>query len=155
MTRILFVCTGNICRSPTAEGVMRAKLAAAGLGDRVSVDSVGMHGYHEGEPPDHRAIQVALQRGYDLRGLRARRIAARDFHENDLLLAMDKGHERALREAAPPGTAEKIRLFLSYWAHAPTDETPDPYYGDMGGFISTFELIEGGVDALLAQIERP
>jgi protein-tyrosine phosphatase len=107
MIGVLFVCTGNICRSPTAEGVFRARVVQAGLGQAITVDSAGTHGYHIGDPPDPRGVAAALRRGYDLASLRARQLAANDFAQFDLLLAMDRGHPRIMRELAPPGAEQR------------------------------------------------
>lgn len=142
--RILFVCTGNICRSPTAEGVLRARAAARGL-DGLTVDSAGTHGYHVGEPPDRRSIEAAARRGYDLSGLRARRLRPSDYDDFDLLLAMDRGHLRILRDGCPSGEHSRLRLFLEH-------DVPDPYYGAAGGFEEVLDLIESGCDRLLAEI---
>lgn len=142
--RILFVCTGNICRSPTAEGVLRARAAARGL-DGLKVDSAGTHGYHVGEPPDRRSIEAAARRGYDLSGLRARRLRPSDYDDFDLLLAMDRGHLRTLRDGSPSGEHSRLRLFLER-------DVPDPYYGAAGGFEEVLDLIESGCDRLLAEI---
>ncbi|MBL8704320.1 MAG: low molecular weight phosphotyrosine protein phosphatase [Rhodospirillales bacterium] len=155
VTRVLFVCTGNICRSPTAEGVFRHVAAEAGLADRFHVDSAGTHGYHLGEPPDARAVALALKRGYDLSALRARQFTAADYADFDLLLAMDRGHLKIMRRLAPPRDAERARLFLSYAPACGIDDVPDPYYGDERDFARTLDLIERGSRALLDALIRP
>lgn len=142
--RILFVCTGNICRSPTAEGVLRARAAAGGY-EGLLVDSAGTQGYHVGSPPDPRSIEAAARRGYDLSGLRARRLRPADFDDFDLLLAMDRGHLRALRSGCPPESQTRLRLFLER-------DVPDPYYGGAEGFEEVLDLIESGCDRLLAEM---
>jgi protein-tyrosine phosphatase len=148
--RLLFVCTGNICRSPTAEAVVRAKAAAAGL-DHVGVASVGTTGYHLGEPPDRRAQQAAKRRGYDLSGLRARQLERGDFGAFDLILGMDRGHMRQLEAVCPPAHADRLRLFMDF-AEMAADEVPDPYYGNIQGFDTMLDLIEAGADGLIAQL---
>ncbi len=151
--KVLFVCTGNICRSPTAEGVLRHKLAAAGLDGRVSVDSAGMIDYHAGNPPDRRAIQHAARRGYDLKDLRARQLRRADFETFDLLLGMDRGHFRQLARLCPPQFAERVKLFLEYAAIAGLPaEVPDPYYGGPNGFEQVLDLVERAADGLIAEL---
>lgn len=146
--RILFVCTGNICRSPTAEGVLRERAQQEGLHDLV-VDSAGTHGYHVGEAPDDRAVRAAARRGYDISGLRARKVQASDFENFDLVLAMDQGHLRALQRLCVPARQEKVRAFVNR-------DVPDPYYGAAGGFDEVLDQIEAGCDRLLEEIrERP
>lgn len=150
--RILMVCTGNICRSPTAEGVVRQHLNAAGLSAQVHVDSAGTHDYHVGDPPDARSIRTALTRGVDLRNLRARQVQAADFRRFDLILAMDHGHLRwlELQRNRESGASAQLRLFLEFapW-HTPLD-MPDPYYGDAAGFDTVFALCESGARGLTA-----
>ena len=153
--KVLFVCTGNICRSPTAEGVLRHKLTKAGLAGRVRVDSAGMIDYHAGEPPDRRAIQRAARRGYDLRDQRARQLHSADFETFDLLLGMDRGHFRQLARLCPPQFAGRVKLFLEYAAVAGLPaEVPDPYYGGQEDYDYALDLIEPGVEGLIAALER-
>jgi protein-tyrosine phosphatase len=154
-TRVLFVCTGNICRSPTAEGVFRHVAAAAGLSDRFQIDSAGTHGYHIGEPPDSRSVAQARARGYDLSALRARQFTAADYADFDLLLAMDRGHLKIMRRLASPHDAERARLFLSFAPECGIDDVPDPYYGDERDFAQALDLIERGSRALLDALIRP
>lgn len=154
-TRVLFVCTGNICRSPTAEGVFRHVAAAAGLAHRFHVDSAGTHGYHIGDPPDSRAVALARQRGYDLSDLRARQFVAADYGAFDLLLAMDRGHLKIMRRLATPHDAARAQLFLSYAPDLGLDDVPDPYYGDERDFAHTLDLIERGSRALLDALTHP
>lgn len=142
MRRILLVCTGNICRSPTAEGVLRARAAARGLGHLIHADSAGIHGYHAGEPPDPRTIRAAAARGYDLSPLRARVVTPRDFDRFDLLLGMDSGHVEALRRMAPRGLAAKVEPF-------DLEDVEDPYYGGPAGFERVLDQIERRADVLL------
>lgn len=150
---VLMVCMGNICRSPTAEAVLVAKLAQAGLAGRVRVDSAGTHSYHIGAPPDHRAQLHARQRGYDLSGLRARRVQAADFERFDLLLAMDRENLEGLLEIAPEGTAQRARLLLSFAAGpGGVSEVPDPYYGTDNGFEQVLDLVERACDGLVGHI---
>jgi protein-tyrosine phosphatase len=139
------VCLGNICRSPTAEAVLRQRLQAHGLHDRVEVDSAGTGGWHIGDPPDARAQRHALRRGYDLSGLRARRVVEADFHGFDLLLAMDEDNLADLERMKPAGARAELRLFAGV-------QVPDPYQGGPQGFERVLELVEQGSDALLAEI---
>lgn len=151
--KILFVCTGNICRSPTAEGVARRWLGVAGLGESVGVDSAGIHGYHVGEAPDPRSQTAALRRGYDLSRLRARKVQPKDFAEFDLLLAMDREHFHYLRDMAPEGCKHKVRMFLSYARNTRRDEVPDPYYGGPNGFDAVIDMCEDAVQGLVEDIQ--
>jgi protein-tyrosine phosphatase len=141
--RILFVCMGNICRSPTAEGVMRHLLAERGLDGEIEVQSAGTGGWHAGDPPDARATATARARGITLEGA-ARQVTAGDFEDFDLLVAMDRDNLRDLRAIAPPGSEEKIRLLLDE-----ERDVPDPYYGGPGGFEEVLDLVEAGCSRLL------
>jgi len=147
--RILFVCTGNICRSPTAEAVMRARLAAAGLDHEV--DGAGLQGFHAGEPPHPPAIRAAASRGYDLRPLRARKLERADFRRFDLLLAMDHGHLARMRRLSAAGSG-RVGLFLDFAPGREGQDVPDPYYGDSAGFEHVLDLIEAGCDGLLTAL---
>jgi len=149
-TRLLFVCMGNICRSPTAEGVMRAKLRAAGLHRRVVVDSAGMIDHHRGEPPDPRAIRHAAQRGYDLSALRARRVDPIDFQRFHWMLAMDEDNLDWLRRQAPAGSPARLQLLLDHGPPGGPREVPDPYYGSPAGFEHVLDLVEAACDGLVA-----
>lgn len=147
---ILFVCMGNICRSPTAEGVFRALADEAGLGQVLIADSAGIGAYHVGEAPDARAQAAARRRGYDLSKIRARQVAAADFERFDLILAMDARVLVALRRQTGEAYRHKIRPYMDY-AHARAErEVPDPYYGGTGGFEHALDLIEDVSRGLLA-----
>ncbi|QJE74132.1 low molecular weight phosphotyrosine protein phosphatase [Aerophototrophica crusticola] len=150
---VLFVCTGNICRSPTAEGVFRAKVKAAGLDGRVRTDSAGTHGYHVGDPPDSRSVQAAKSRGVDISGLRARKVGPEDFRDFDLILAMDRGHLTHLSRIGPAGVKARIHLFTDF-ATPPHRgrEVPDPYYGGTNHFEEVLDLVEAGAEGLLAEV---
>jgi len=149
---VLFVCTGNICRSPTADGVFRHLVREAGLEAKVRVDSAGTHDYHAGEPPDERAQLHALRRGYDLSALRARQVMRGDFERFDLVLAMDRGHLRVLQRLAPPEHRHKLRLFMEFAATRRRDEVPDPYYGGAGGFEEVLDMVEDAARGLLEEL---
>jgi protein-tyrosine phosphatase len=152
--RILMVCLGNICRSPMAHGVLARKLANAGLGDRVHVDSAGMGDYHVGKGPDTRARMVAGGRGYDISQLRARQVEPVDFHLFDLVLAADKENLADLLALAPaPEERAKVRLLLAYGSRG-REEVPDPYEGDWSDFALALDLIEDAADGLVAAIGR-
>lgn len=152
MTRVLFVCTGNICRSPTAEGVARHFIEVRGLSDRVVVDSAGTNGYHVGEAPDPRTQKAALRRGYDLSKLRARKLEQFDFQCFDLLLAMDHGHLDIMRRACPEPYKSRLGLFMQYARDSEFDEVPDPYYGGPMGFDAVLDMCEDAVQGLLEEI---
>jgi protein-tyrosine phosphatase len=145
--RVLMVCLGNICRSPTAEAVLRHRLVAAGLSDRVDVDSAGTGGWHAGDPPDARAQRHALLRGYDLARLRARRVAESDFERFDLLLAMDEDNLAELQRLKPVGSRAEVRLFAAV-------EVPDPYAGAAQGFENVLDQIELASDALVLDLRN-
>jgi protein-tyrosine phosphatase len=150
--RVLFVCMGNICRSPTAEGVFRQVLAKHAPDLHIEVDSAGTHDYHVGSPPDHRAIAAARRRGIDLSGLRARMVCAEDFETFDLILAMDDDNLRELRRRAPVTHHERIRLMMEFAPNAPSRHVPDPYYGGPQGFEEVLDLLEEAAQGLVAQL---
>ena len=153
--RLLFVCLGNICRSPTAEGTMRALVEEAGLGRQVQLDSAGTGAWHVGEPPDRRAIVAARARGIELHGA-AREVTRTDFDDFDLVLAMDRSNMRALRRLAPSEEArEKVRLLREFdpaSAGAADLDVPDPYYGAAGGFDEVLDLVHAACAGLLDRI---
>lgn len=151
MKRILFVCTGNICRSPTAEGVMLHVLRQGGRDRDFMIDSAGTHGYHIDCAPDPRTIETALRRGYDLRALRARQVAQNDFHDFDLILAMDRSHFQSLTRMAPPEALADIRMFMDYAKGTGIADVPDPYYGGPADFEHVLDLIEHGIQGLLRE----
>jgi protein-tyrosine phosphatase len=141
---ILFVCTGNICRSPTAEGVLRHLATERSL--ELRIESAGVGDWHIGHPPDERALRHARRRGYDLSAQRARQVRAQDFEEFDMILAMDRGHLQALQRMAPSQHHAKIRLFV------PDFDVPDPYYGGGEGFEKVLDLVEERCRALLDEL---
>ena len=149
---VLFCCTGNICRSPTAEGVFIKKASDAGLAGRILVDSAGTHGYHVGEPPDPRAQIAAKARGYDLSGLRARRFERADFDRFDLVLAMDHGNRAFLSRLCPPSNASKLQLMMEYARSYTAHEVPDPYDGEPEDFEMVLGMLEDATEGLLETI---
>lgn len=151
---ILLVCMGNICRSPTAEGVLRDKAAAAGLADHLHIDSAGTHDYHVGSPPDPRASQAAMGRGYDLSRLRGRQVADADFERFDYILAMDRDNLSILLKRCPKQLQHKVRLFLSFSRRFPNLNVPDPYYGGPKGFEQVLDMVEDGVAGLLQEVSQ-
>jgi protein-tyrosine phosphatase len=152
MVKVLFVCMGNICRSPTAEGVFRHRLMEHGLDDRVATDSAGTHGWHAGNPPDERSIAAAGRRGVDIGWIRSRKLNTRDFHEFDYVLAMDRDNLDDMGEVAPAKGTARVRLFLEFAPHLDTLDVPDPYYGGADGFEYVLDLVEAASDALIAHI---
>lgn len=153
-TRVLFVCMGNICRSPTAEGVTRALAEKKGVAAFFEFDSAGTHGYHIGNPPDARARQVAAKRGYDLSPLKARQVNAFDFDRFDRILAMDRDNLELLLQACPEEHHGKLGLFLEYASRSTKDEVPDPYYGGPDGFERVLDMIEDAAAGLLDQFAK-
>lgn len=146
---VLFVCLGNICRSPTAEAVFRAKLEQRNLPFEVEIDSAGTASWHVGKPPDRRMINAGSERGYDLSPLRARQVKAEDFGRYDYILAMDQENLKHLRSLRPEGSKTEPQLFLDYATGIDEAEVPDPYYGGENGFFHVIELIENASDGLL------
>lgn len=157
VVRILFVCLGNICRSPTADGVFRKLVAEAGLSHRFESDSAGISDYHKGEPPDERAAAAARRRGIDLSAMRARGVVPADLRAFDFLLAMDEPVRRRLggmHRLSGAGESAKIGLFLDHAPHLPVREVPDPYLGGEEHFEAVLDLIEEGAKGLLAHLQR-
>ena len=150
---VLFCCMGNICRSPSAEGMFRAEARRQGLDAQLQVDSAGTHGYHAGEPPDARAQRHAQRRGVDLGGLRARQVVAADFERFDLIVAMDRDNLQWLHEACPEPLRHKLRLMMSFAPRAGTDEVPDPYYGGPEGFERVLDLLDQACAGLLGHVQ--
>jgi len=143
---------GNICRSPTAEGVFRAAVVREGLSKRIRIDSAGTHDYHIGDPPDARAQQHALRRGYDLSNLRARQVMRADFANFDYLIAMDRANRLALERISPERHRNRIHLFLAFAEGVNEQEVPDPYYGGAQGFETVLDLVENAAAGLLRHI---
>lgn len=154
MIRILFVCTGNICRSPGAEALLRFTAESQGRSHDFHIDSAGTHGYHVGEAPDARAIAVAKERDVLMRGLRARQVTRADFEEFDYIIALDQGHYRILAGRQPRDGRAKLKLFTDYCAEHKGKDVPDPYYGTEEDFDRMFDLLEKGVEGILKQFEE-
>jgi protein-tyrosine phosphatase len=151
---VLFVCMGNICRSPTAEGVFRAAVERAGLARRVRTSSAGIGNWHIGSPPDRRAIQAARRRGYDLTALRGRQVEVADFARFGWILAMDDANMRALAAMKPPDFGGHLGLLLDFAPELGVREVPDPYYGAPAGFDRVLDLVEAATAGLLARLLR-
>jgi len=151
---ILFVCLGNICRSPSAEGIFRDLVSKAEYRDHIEVDSAGTGAWHIGNPPDKRAQKVALERGVDIRGLKARQVHANDFERFDLIVAMDASNRDDLLAACPDTFARKISMLLDHAPDQIGQDVPDPYYGGEDGFHLMFDLIEQGAKGLLDHVAR-
>lgn len=150
---VLFVCMGNICRSPTADAVFNHHARLAGLEHLIHIDSAGTHAYHIGEPPDRRSQQTALKRGYNMQGLRARKVVQEDFLRFQYILAMDHHNLEELQQNCPPQYANRLGLFLQYSDHWKAhQEVPDPYYGGNRGFERVLDLVEDASQGLLRHI---
>ena len=150
---VLVVCTGNICRSPTGEGVLREMAAARGLADRIRVASAGTHDYHVGEPPDPRTVKHASKRGYDLSAQRAAQVRAEDFESFDYILAMDRGHLRILKQMQPADARARVGLFLEASGQWKGADVPDPYYGGAAGFDLVLDMVEEAAARWLERFE--
>ena len=148
---VLFVCMGNICRSPTAHALFRNAVTAAGLDDEITTDSAGTHAYHIGNPPDARATATALTRDIDMTGLRARQVCQADFEQFDYVVAMDRENLALLEASCPPAMLDRLSLMLD-WAEGRGDEVPDPYYGGDGGFLRVFDMLAEASQRLLTHI---
>jgi protein-tyrosine phosphatase len=154
MYMVTFVCMGNICRSPTAHGVMRHKLREAGLAEQVVVSSAGTHAWHEGEPPDLRSQQHARRRGYELADLRARRLLVQDFERSQLVLVMDWDNLALAEELCPPGHRNRLRRLTEFCRRYDTPVVPDPYTGGPAGFEQVLDLVEDACDGLLEHVRQ-
>jgi protein-tyrosine phosphatase len=152
MKSVVFVCTGNICRSPTAEGMFLRKVAEEGLSERIFIDSAGTHGYHIGAAPDPRTQRAALVRGYDLSELRARRFERHDFERFDLVLAMDEENRAFLARLCQPSNGHKLKLMMEYGRRYRMPEVPDPYYQGPDGFETVLDMLEDATDGLLEAV---
>ncbi|SEA09934.1 protein tyrosine phosphatase [Thiothrix caldifontis] len=152
--KVLFVCMGNICRSPTAQGVFAHLVQSQGLADRILIDSAGTHAYHIGKPPDSRSQAAAKDRGLDLSEQRARKVDMLDFERFDYILAMDRANLQDLQQLAFPPQQERIYLFMRFATRWNTDEVPDPYYGGSSGFERVLDMIEDAAEGLLEHIRR-
>ena len=153
-TSVLFVCMGNICRSPTAEAVFRLKAKQSGMDKNLEIDSAGTHDFHVGSAPDARAQKAAWARGYDLSGLRGRHVADSDFDLSDYILAMDRDNLANLLRRCPEQHKKKVKLLLSYSRRYPNLNVPDPYYGGNKGFDQVLDMVEDAAEGLLAEIAR-
>ena len=153
MLSVLVVCTGNICRSPTGEGVLRHLAQKRGLADSVRIASAGTHDYHVGDAPDPRTVRHASKRGYDLSAQRAAQVRPRDFDEFDYILAMDRGHLRVLKSMAPEGSRAKLGLFLEASGKWKGADVPDPYYGGNADFERVLDMVEEAAERWLDRIE--
>lgn len=153
-TRVLFVCMGNICRSPMAEGVFRHLVRQAGLEDVVRVDSAGTHAFHEGEIPDKRALSTASRRGFDISSKRARQVSAKDFEDFDLILAMDWDNLSLLQQTAPKKAHHKLQLLMRFATEHESATIPDPYHGGQQGFEQAMDFVEDACAGLLEVARR-
>jgi len=151
--KVLFVCMGNICRSPTAHGVFRKLVEIENLSHLIEIDSAGTHAYHVGKPPDSRSQQTAESRGIDLSDLRARQARSEDFSLFDYVIAMDKDNYRSLLAICPAGEESSLHLFMDFAPQMPTTEVPDPYYGGPAGFERVFDLVDTAARGLLNDIK--
>lgn len=151
---VLFVCMGNICRSPTAEGAFRHLVRQQALDRYIKTDSAGTHAYHTGERPDRRAQQTAIARGLDISDLRARKVKPVDFEKFHYVIAMDQDNYQLLAEMAPEGLEDRLRLFLDFAPNLKESEVPDPYYGGPKGFKYVFDLVEEASRGLLDDIRE-
>ncbi len=154
MVRVLFVCLGNICRSPMAEGVFRHLVEKAGYADHIAIDSAGTHAYHIGEPPDERAQAAAARRGVDISGLRGRQAVPEDLQIYDYVLAMDGENLQHLQAICPKGQEHKIRMFLEFASSSTGRGVPDPYFGGLSGFDRVLDMIEDAAAGLLVEVRR-
>ncbi len=154
MVKVLFVCMGNICRSPTAHGVFRALVENEGLSQAIEIDSAGTHAYHVGSAPDRRAQATAQERGIDISDLVARRVEPDDFDLFDFVVAMDQDNYMSLSEICPDQHVDKIYMFMDFADHMRTREVPDPYYGGPSGFDRVFDLVEAASEGLLQEIRQ-
>ncbi len=152
MVKILFVCMGNICRSPTAEGVFRYKIEQAGIENSVHIDSAGTIAYHVGNPPDQRAQEAALNRGIDLSSQRARRVNSEDFKKFDYVIAMDSENHYELEVICPPGYEDRLHMFLKFAQNTNETDVPDPYYGGSRGFERVLDIIEDASEGLIQHL---
>lgn len=151
---VLFVCMGNICRSPTAEAVFRHYVENAGMSEQILIDSAGTHDYHIGDKPDSRALRAAQQRGYDMIKLRGRQVEEDDFRQFDYVLAMDRANLAILQSITPPDSIIRASLFLEYARHHSEREVPDPYYGGEDGFERVLDMVEDAAQGLLEEIRQ-
>ena len=153
MINILFVCMGNICRSPSAEGFFASALEGSSYKDQVSIDSAGTHGYHVGHSPDPRAIATAQDFDVDIGHLRARRVSASDFDDYDLIIAMDRSNFEDLKAIQPRDSKASLRMMMAFHPQAQPEDVPDPYYGGMDGFTYMCELLDAATRELLKDVE--
>lgn len=152
--KVLFVCMGNICRSPTAQGVFERLVQSQGLAERILIDSAGTHAYHIGNPPDKRSQAAAKNRGLDLSGQRARKVTVADIEEFDYVLAMDRTNLEDLHDLVAASQRERVRLFMTFAERWNVDEVPDPYYGGDSGFERVLDMVEDAAAGLLDHIRR-
>lgn len=152
MIKVLFVCMGNICRSPSAEGAFWRLVQEEGLHEQIEIDSAGTHQYHVGDPADSRSIQAALDRGIDIRAHRARHVIIGDFEDYDYILAMDQKNLAILQDNCPKAHLHKVRLFLEFAPHLKRQEVPDPYYAGANAFDLVLDLVEAASVGLLSEI---
>ncbi|MDH5766716.1 MAG: low molecular weight phosphotyrosine protein phosphatase [Gammaproteobacteria bacterium] len=152
--KVLFVCMGNICRSPTSEGVFKQLVIDSGLAEKIHIDSAGTHAYHVGHPPDNRAQAAARNRNIDLSSQRARKVQSSDFHEFDYIIAMDDSNIADLEYICPEDQKEKLHLFLNFAENITAREVPDPYYGGEQGFESVLDMVEQASTGLLNSIQK-
>lgn len=154
MVSVLFVCMGNICRSPTAEGVFRSHVQQAGMASKISIDSAGTHSYHVGGAPDKRSQRAAKSRGYDLSDIRARKVVEEDFIQFDYILPMDRANLAYLLDLGPDEHLRRVKLFLEFAVNRTEREVPDPYYGGISGFDRVLDLVEEASLGLLTHIQQ-